>query len=156
MTVMFDQIDYLVSRQGFAFQSWNDRYGCGVWTALSPNLDLLDVFRESTEAGDLDMIAATDYYSSTEWLPWVTGNTFIESMTKLESLLSRVPPVQMARDSHWSNSVHNVLDAGNEVECEFKEYGSKTGQYPPLPKTLADLLALPELWHPDGRHLLTE
>ena len=70
---MFALIDKLVTKDGFAMQAWDDRYSKGVWVALAPSEYDVDVIRDLSSAGDLDMIPATDFVLDSEWLPVVTG-----------------------------------------------------------------------------------
>jgi len=139
---MFDRINALVAKHGFAFQSWDDRYSKGVWAALAPIALQLDDVRESSEAGDSDMIPAMEYVLSTEWLPLVTGRDFIDALNILEGRLASIPADQLARYSPWSTAVSNALDHLREVQNAHKGYGAADGHYGELPVTFVDMLAV--------------
>lgn len=106
----FPLLDRLVSSESFGFQSWNDRYSKGVWAALGPTETSIDVLRDYSSAGDLDMIPAMEYAFSAEWLPWVTARTLGEAMLKLEAKLALLPPDQLVRSSEWSRAVYQALE----------------------------------------------
>lgn len=135
---MFDRINKLVSQQEFALQAWNDRYGKGVWVALSPDESALEVIRDLSNSGDLDMIPATDYILGTEWLPVLTGRSWIEAMAQLEDRLAMLPPDQLMRRSVWSNKVYEAMNYLRRKNRECKNYGELDGKLEPLPKKYSD------------------
>lgn len=98
---MFERIDRLITNHDFAFQAWSDRYGKGVWAALGLWENMVDTVRDLSSAGDLDMIAATEYVFSVSWLPMVTGRTLNEAMAALEEKLASLPQDQLNRGSEW-------------------------------------------------------
>ncbi len=107
----FDRIDRLVTKEDFCLQAWNDRYSKGVWAALGLGEAQVDVVRNLSSAGDLDMIPAMDYVMSAHWLPYVTGETLAEAMQKLEDRLARLPQAQLARQSQWAALVSDAITA---------------------------------------------
>ncbi|HIF0302636.1 TPA: hypothetical protein ACXYLJ_002942 [Legionella pneumophila] len=137
---MFEHINLLITTHDFGFQSWSDNYGKGVWVCLSPNEFLLDEIRNSTSDGDSAMIDAADYFDTTDWLPFVTGNDFIDAMNKLETLLATIPSDMLRRDSTWSSAIHQVLSNLQEM----RQYNN-FNLYPSLPRTLNELLTHPEM-----------
>jgi len=141
---MFERIDALITKHGFAFQSWDDRYSKGVWACLAPNEYLLDAVRESTSDGDLDMIPATEYFMFTDWLPLVTGRTFVEALTELEKRLAALPPNQLGRGSDWSGAVFEALEHLRDVRSASSSYGGTDGKFDKLPEAWADVAAKQE------------
>ncbi|CAN7630630.1 hypothetical protein [Massilia sp. LjRoot122] len=137
---MFERINDLVTNRSFVFQSWDDRYGKGVWAGLAPAEHQLDDVRDSTSAGDSDMISAVEYISGTEWLPLVTGHDFMSALTILEQRLMTIPADLLQRGSHWSNAVSNAFEHLRDVQREHIAYGAANGQYVPLPVMLDDVL----------------
>lgn len=138
---MYDRINALITTQGFSFQSWDDRYSKGVWVALAPSENALDVVRDSTSAGDLDMIPATEYFSSTEWLPIVAGDTFIEALGNLEQRLSALPPEMLSSTSIWATAVYDALDHLRDIQRLHSGYGATDGHFRQLPNTFKELMA---------------
>ena len=141
---MFERIDSLITQHDFAFQSWNDRYSKGVWACLAPVESLLDEVRESTSDGDLDMIPATEYFSSTNWLPLVAGRTFVDALTRLEALLASLPQGQLCRMSAWSGAVIEALEYLGEVRRSSSQYGDTDGQFKKLPTSWEAVMAANE------------
>ncbi len=139
---MFKLIDALISKQGFVLESWDDRYGKGVWVALSPAEYLTGDIMSSSSDGDLDMIPATEFVLSTEWMPVVTGRTFLESMSELENLLEALPPEMLERGSAWTVAVTEALQHLRDVQEENKDYGASDGKFVALPETFAQVLAV--------------
>lgn len=137
---MFERINTLVSKHGWAFQSWDDRYSKGIWAALAPQAFLLDAVRDASEDGDLDMIPAMHYVFSTEWLPLETAPTFLEALTKLEVLLTALPGDMIGRDTIWSSAVWSALEHLREVKTASAGYGDTEGRFDTLPKTFQDVL----------------
>jgi hypothetical protein len=43
---------------------------------------------DASDSGDLDMMPATDYLFSAEWLPIVLGNNLLDVLSKLEQRLA--------------------------------------------------------------------
>jgi len=107
----FERIDRLVTREDFSFQAWDDRYSKGVWAALGVWENQIDVVRDLSSAGDLDMIPAMDYVFSAEWLPYVTGRNLAEAMQNLEERLASLPQEQLRRGSQWAGIVSRAVDA---------------------------------------------
>lgn len=136
---MFERIDALITKHDFAFQSWNDRYSKGVWACLAPNEYLLDTVRESTSDGDSDMTPATEYFMYTDWLPLVTGSTFVEALTELEKRLAALPLGQLCRGSDWSGAVFEALEHLRDVRSSSSSYGGTDGKFNKLPETWAEV-----------------
>lgn len=132
---MFERIDQLVSKHGFYFQAWDDCYSKGVWAALGTWESQVDTVRDLSSAGDLDMIPATEYVFSTDWLPYVTGRTLLEAMTTLETLLASLPSDQLARESDWTSMVSAAISHLRDQYHEPKSYGGIDGKLQQLPKT---------------------
>lgn len=137
---MFDRVNNLVTQQSFAMQAWDDRYSKGVWVALSPDEYALDVIRDLSSAGDLDMIPATNYILGTEWLPVVTGRSLVESMAQLEERLASLPPDQLVRGSTWSKMVYESMNYLRTMNRECKGYGAIDGKLEPLPEKYSDAI----------------
>jgi len=129
----FERIDHLVTKEGFCFQAWDDRYSKGVWVALGLHELQVDVVRDLSSDGDLDMIPAMDYVFSANWLPYVTGRTLTEAMQSLEDRLASLPPGQLNRNSNWARLVSGAIDDLRESTCGRSNYGDK------YPETLANL-----------------
>lgn len=135
----FDRIDRLVTKEDFCFQAWDDRYSKGVWAALGLWANQIDIVRDLSSAGDLDMIPAMDYVFSAEWLPYVTGRTLGEAMQKLEERLALLPQDQLNRNSQWADLVSKAMEALHDSTSRRSWYGEKK------PKSLDDLPATFEL-----------
>lgn len=131
----FDRIDTLITKEGFSFQAWDDRYSKGVWAALGTHESEVDWVRELSSSGDLDMIPAMDYVFSADWLPYVTGRTLAEAMQKLEDRLASLPPDQLSRRSKWSTLVYEAIQALADATRGRSNYGDKS------PEALSDLPA---------------
>lgn len=137
---VFERINLLITTHDFGLQSWNDNYSKGVWACLSPNEFLLDEIRDSTSDGDCQMIDAADYFDTTDWLPFVTGNDFIDALNSLENLLTTIPSYLLCRDSTWSSSINQVLSNLQEMR-----HNNNFNLYGKLPRTLNELLSDPEM-----------
>lgn len=109
--------------------------------ALSPAEYLTGDIMSSSSDGDLDMIPATEFVLSTEWMPVVTGRTFLESMSELENLLEALPPEMLERRSAWTVAVTEALQHLRGVQEENKGYGATDGKFVALPETFAQVLA---------------
>lgn len=138
---MFERINDLATNHGFVLQSWDDRYSKGVWAGLAPVEHQLDDVRESTSAGDSDMIPATEYFSGTKWLPLVTGRDLLGALTSLEQRLATIPADLLGRGSDWTELVSNAFEHLRDVQREHSGYGAADGHYVPLPVTLDEALA---------------
>lgn len=139
---MFKLIDTLITKQGFALESWDDRYSKGVWVVLSPSEHLTGDIMSSSSDGDLDMIPATEFVLSTEWMPVITGKTFLESMAKLEKRLEVLPAEMLQRGSVWTVAVIEALQHLRDVQQENKGYGATDGKFVALPETFSQVLAV--------------
>jgi hypothetical protein len=107
----FERIDRLVTKEGFCFQAWEDRYGLGVWAALGMLENQVDTVRDLSSSGDLDRIPAMEYVESADWLPFATGATLLEAMQHLEERLASLPQDQLHRESPWSRLVFDAITA---------------------------------------------
>lgn len=138
----FDRIDHLVTKEDFCFQAWDDRYSKGVWAALGLQDNQVDVVRDLSSAGDLDMIPAMDHVFSADWLPYVTGSTLIEAMQKLEDRLSALPQDQIHRNSQWAKFVSQAIDALYDATCRRSAYDIDNQPKPldALPRTFEQLI----------------
>jgi hypothetical protein len=112
---MFDRINTLVSKRGFTFKAWDDRYGKGIWAVCTPLPNHGDEICEASADGDLDMISATEYVLSTEWLPIVTGKSLADALTELEERLGRFSAQSLAEGSSWSAAVCDALEHFRDV-----------------------------------------
>lgn len=135
---MFDRIDQLVTKEGFALQAWDNRYSKGVWAALGTNEYQVDVVRDLADAGDLDMIPAMDYVFSAEWLPHVTGKNLSEALSNLEARLAELPADQLNRNSVWARLISDGIDELRNANSESKDYGDIEGRLTTLPKTFTE------------------
>lgn len=142
-----DLVNRLVTREGLAFQSWKDRYGKGVWAALGFWDWQIDVVRDLSDAGDLDMIPAMEYVSSADWLPYVTAPTFLAAISTLEERLASLPEDQLKRGSDWERMVSDAVDALRDATRNRSWYATDSNEVPralaPLPETFALALARP-------------
>lgn len=138
---MFERIDKLVTKEGFSFQAWDDRYSKGVWAALGTGESEVDVVRDLSSAGDLDMDAAMEYLFSAEWLPYVTGRTLHEAMTKLEEFLASLPADQLSRSSDWASMVYEAIHDLRIANREATDYGDLSGRLSNLPRTFEEALS---------------
>lgn len=130
-----ERLNGLVTKEGFYFQAWDDPYSKGIWAALGLFESQIDCVRDLSSAGDLDMIPAMDYVFSADWLPYVTGQTLIEAMQKLEDRLAALPAVELSRNSRWASLVSEAIQALADATHGRSYYGDKQ------PAPLADLPA---------------
>lgn len=106
----FELIGRLVTEEGYAFQSWQDRYGRGIWAALGFWQDHMDIVRDLSWDNEVQIrFPAMDYVFSANWLPVVTGRTFVETAQNLEARLSLVPQGQLTGHSDWTKLVCRAL-----------------------------------------------
>lgn len=128
---MFKLINKLIKNDYFYIRSWNDNYGKGVWVCLAPSSYMLEEIECASDAGDCDMIPATDYLlpDDAEWLPIVIANTFTEGLAQLEMRLSALPETELNRNSAWCKAVGSVIDHLQEVSESTKEYGGMDGKF---------------------------
>ncbi|WP_126284837.1 hypothetical protein [Burkholderia stagnalis] len=163
---MFDRINTLVSKRGFTLKAWDDRYGKGIWAVCTPLPYHGDEICEASSDGDLDMIPATEYVLSTEWLPIETGKNLVEALTALEERLAKFSDAALSNGSWWSMAVWDALE-------HFRDVRHSRGDFAELPSALshteantvskasvtskvaglvttADELAIPS-WQGDGR-----
>lgn len=134
----FDRIDRLVTEERFCFQALDDRYGKGVWAALGSSEGQIDIVRNLSSAGDLDMDPAMNYVLSSNWLPYVTGRTLGEAMKTLEERLGFLPQDQLSRESQWTRLVYDAIDALSDATHNRSWYGLKGSK---VPESLDDLPA---------------
>lgn len=107
----FERIDRLVTKEGFYLQAWEDRYGKGVWAALGLLENQVDIVRDLSSSGDLDVIPAMGYVESANWLPYVSGKTLMDALQHLEDRLASIPQDQLHRESQWSRLVFDAITA---------------------------------------------
>ncbi len=126
------RINELMTKHGFGLRSWDDRYSKGVWVCIARNSYLLEEVEDASDAGDLDMIPATDFLLSQEWLPFAIGDDLVDGLTKLDNQLSALPDSELSRVSQWSNAVDEALEHLKEVMNSSSGYGSIEGQFKTL------------------------
>ncbi|WGS45780.1 hypothetical protein LFL97_24035 [Burkholderia sp. JSH-S8] len=126
---MFDRINTLVSKMDFTLKLWADRYGRGTWAVCTPLRYHGDEICEASSDGDLDMIPATEYVLSTDWLPVVISSSVIEAMRELEERLGKLSDAALSQGSYWRGAVWDALD-------HFMNVRSARGDFEVLPKTL--------------------
>lgn len=136
---MFDRINLLVSKHNFTLKVWDDRYSKGLWAVCTPNQWQADEIQESSEDGDLDMIPATEYALSTEWLPVVTAPSLSEALGALEERLASLGDAELGRSTTWATGVWDALEHLRDVRRESTGYGGSDGRYRELPVTLQAL-----------------
>jgi len=132
---MFKRINLLVSKHDFTLKVWDDRYSKGLWAVCTPIQYQADEIQEASYAGDLDMIPATEYVLSTEWLPVVTGASLSEALGALEERLSSFDDTEIGRGTAWGIGVWDTLEHLRDVRRESKDYGDTDGHFRALPKT---------------------
>ncbi|MEM8515210.1 hypothetical protein RCH14_004570 [Massilia sp. MP_M2] len=137
----FERIDKLVVQHDFSFQAWSDRYSKGVWAALGTLENEVDTVRDLSSAGDGDMIPAMEYIDSAQWLPYATGRTLAEAMSKLEAILAGLPADQLARGTDWSGLVFEAIGVLRHAEQASMTYGGIDGTLSRLPASFEDALA---------------
>ncbi|MFY2508834.1 hypothetical protein ACN3E9_11225 [Vibrio pectenicida] len=123
------RINELMTKHGFGLRSWDDCYSKGVWVCIARNSYLLEEVEDASDAGDLDMIPATDFLLSQDWLPIAIGNDLVDGLTKLENRLAVLPESELCRVSQWSNAVDEALEHLKEVTNSSSDYGSIEGQF---------------------------
>ena len=107
----FELIDKLVTEEGYAFQSWLDYYGKGVWAAIGFWQGHVDIVRElSDDRENQILFPAMDYLFSADWLPVETGRTFTEAVQNLEVRLMRLPQGQLTGTTEWTKCVCKALE----------------------------------------------
>ncbi|MCE2571841.1 hypothetical protein [Motilimonas eburnea] len=119
----FFRINELMTKHGFVLRSWDDRYSKGIWVCIARNGSLLEEVEDASDAGDLDMIPATDFILSQNWLPIVVGNDLCDGLKKLENRLSALPESELTRLSQWSKAVDEVLEHLKVVTNSSTGYG---------------------------------
>ncbi|KVD94629.1 hypothetical protein WS63_02985 [Burkholderia stagnalis] len=127
---MFDRINALVRKRGFTLKAWDDRYGKGIWAICTPLPYHGDEICEASSDGDLDMIPATEYILSTEWLPIAMGRNLVEALTELEARLARFSDAALSKESNWSVAVWDALEHFRDVRLSRGDFGE-------LPATLS-------------------
>lgn len=127
---MFDRINTLVSKRGFTLKVWPDRYGKGIWAVCTPLPQHGDEVCDASSDGALDMIPATAYILSTEWLPIITGNNVADALADLEQRLHRFSVAALSERSCWSTAVWDALEHFRDVRQSSHEFGE-------LPSTLS-------------------
>ena len=136
---MFDRINLLVSKHGFTLKVWDDRYSKGLWAVCTPNQWQANEIQESSEAGDLDMIPATEYALSTDWLPVVTAPSLLKALDTLEERLTSLGDAELGRSTAWAKGVWDALEHLRDVRRESADYGDTDGRFRALPVTLQAL-----------------
>ncbi|MCA3058965.1 MAG: hypothetical protein ING60_03980 [Rhodocyclaceae bacterium] len=138
----FYLIDKLVTKGGFCFQAWDDRYSKGVWAALGTHETEVDCVRDLSSAGDLDMIPAMEYVFTAEWLPYVVGSTLSEAMQNLEDRLASLPAEQLEPHSKWRELVYGAISQLADTTRGRSFYGGKYPEkLPDLPATFEEAFA---------------
>lgn len=102
--VIFENIDRLVTKEGYGLRAWDDRYSKGVWVCIAPVSAQLEEIDDASDAGDLDMIPAMEFVNSVSWLPFITGNNLMDAMNKLEALLKALPEEDTKRTGAWADA----------------------------------------------------
>ncbi|MDA0152263.1 hypothetical protein OH460_08115 [Vibrio sp. Makdt] len=125
----FKRINLLMTKHGFGLRSWDDRYSKGIWVCICSNSYLLEEIEDASDAGDLDMIPATDFILSQKWLPIAIGDNLSDGLQELESRLSELPETELSRTSQWSEAVDKVLEHLKQVTNASSEYGSTEGMF---------------------------
>lgn len=135
---MFDRVNKLVTKDGFSLLIWDDRYSKGIWAGLGISQSDVETVSSLSEAGDLDMIPATEYVFSADWLPYVTGDSVADALSQLEARLATLPEDQLRRDSLWSSLTSRAIDALRTAYREAPDYGMLDGRLTKLPSSWLD------------------
>ena len=139
---MFQRINLLVTKHDFTLKVWNDRYSKGLWAVCTPNQFQADEIQEASEDGDLDMIPATEYVLSTQWLPVVVAPSLLEVLSALEDRLASLGEAELDRATTWRTGVWDALEHLRDVRRESKDYGGTDGRFRALPVTLQSVREL--------------
>lgn len=126
----FERIDLLVTKHGFVFQAWDDRYSKGVWAVCTPSSPQAAEIWAASEDSDVEMFHCTSYVLGTEWLPVEIGPSLLSAMAALEDRLSKLPADQMGGETAWASAVRSALGRIQEVRSPVT----------PLPKDFAGVL----------------
>lgn len=131
---MFQRIDDLVSKHGFYLQSWNIRYSNSVWLGIASVEFHLDRVRDATD----DRQYSLEYsdYLNKDWIPIVTGDSFIEALNNMENKLNKIPLEMLRGESSWSDNVYEAFDHIGEV---LRENNIQLLSDIKLPVTIEDL-----------------
>ncbi|MFK4706070.1 hypothetical protein ABIC83_002909 [Roseateles asaccharophilus] len=128
-------VSLLVEKQNFQLLCWDDNYGKGIWAVCMPWLRQAQDVNDAAEAGDSEMIPATEYLQECEWLPAVTGETLLAALQRLEDRLASIGEAQMHRQSDWTSAVCAAMEHMDDVQkAAEKRNGFTDGHYRPLPK----------------------
>ncbi|AYV11543.1 MULTISPECIES: hypothetical protein [Shewanella] len=127
---------------GFAMRIWDDRYSKGIWVCIALYSRDLEEVEDVSDAGDLDMIPATDYLLSTDWLPIVLGDTLLDGLDKLEQRLATLPREELARSSKWTNAVCEALEHLRQVSNTSRDYGYMDGRFRTLSNDYSQVWAV--------------
>lgn len=133
---VLNKINWLLEK-GATIHSWDDRYSKGIWVIIAPpNVSniMLESIYDASDAGDLDMIPATDYYLSTNWLPIEIGNDLFDGLQKLENRLQFVTDENYFK---WSKKIEGVIEQFEEIS-KNAGYGELVGKLPVLNKEWQD------------------
>lgn len=83
----------LIIKNEWSMLSWSEKYGSGIWLALSPAVTLLETIENiSTRSGVIQSIELTSYFSGKgSWLPVVHAEHFMKGVHLLDRKTSVIP-----------------------------------------------------------------
>ncbi|AKJ27332.1 hypothetical protein [Caldimonas brevitalea] len=138
---MFDRIDALIKKHGFAFESWEDPSGKAVWAALLPSEEALDDVRVAACAERPQLRPAADFLASADWMPLTTASTFDKAVAKLEMLLACLPQEMRARDTTWSSAVTSALEHLRQLRQAAARRKTCDVSFDAMPASFEELVA---------------
>lgn len=104
-------IDRLVSKNGWNLQSWQVRYGTGVFVVIAPQTGYLDQIREITTGANIEATEIGFYFNDEgAWLPVVEAQNVSEGLLNLEEKLK-----EFDGSDEWIRAVYDTFERIAEV-----------------------------------------
>jgi hypothetical protein len=129
---MFEHINHLISRRGYAYASWKDRYSKGIWAICTPLPEQAAEVNAASSDGDFPMAAAADFLLDNDWLPVAVGDSLSSALQALEDRLAARAGEVLREGSDWSIAVWDVFTHFQEA----RRSGGQHGDFSDLPATL--------------------
>jgi len=104
------RVNQWIAEHGWDQLSWRDNQGLGVWTAIAPPIQALELIREATQAAGDEHAGTRSCLLTSSLLPIAVGPTLPAAMQVLEERLRQLPAIEHTSASLWARAVHDLYD----------------------------------------------
>lgn len=102
-----ENINYLIEEHWWTLLAFSERYGKGIWVAISPYDGLLTKLQDIKQGADIESIELGKYLEDDGyWLPVAFAENVMDALNLLNKKIENV-----FRNSEWQNAVIEAYEA---------------------------------------------